>query len=224
MRGLAAGLATPLLAGCSGPLSTLDPAGGAASSVATLWWVMLAGATALLMLVLVLLAWSFMRSAGSVRPEVWLIGGGLVLPGVVLPPLLIYGLWGGEQLLARPGAAALTVEVHAERWRWTFRYPDAEGGPRTSTDVLHIPAGRPIDISVTSGDVIHSFWVPRLAGKIDAIPGHTNVLRLSADRPGIYHGTCAEFCGTGHTAMTMRVEVHAAEDYAARVSEMEPVP
>lgn len=80
--------------------------------------------------------------------------------------------------------------------------------PLTSINIMHVPAGRPIHVTVTAADVIHSFWVPRLGGKIDAIPGHTNTVRLQADAPGRYHGVCAEFCGTGHTDMALVLVAH----------------
>src|SRR5690606_7741019 len=99
-----------------------------------------------------------------------------------------------------------------ERWMWTFRYPDAGA---TSEEVLHIPAGEEIEFVVTSTDVIHSFWVPRLGGKIDAIPGHQNTIRLKADRPGRYGGVCAEFCGEGHEIMRFEVVAHPPEEYEA---------
>jgi len=86
-------------------------------------------------------------------------------------------------------------------------------------DVLHIPAGQPVDVLVTSSDVIHSFWSPRLAGKIDAVPGHENVVRLTADRPGTYRGVCAEFCGVGHTDMHFSVVAHPPEEYAQALAE-----
>jgi len=73
----------------------------------------------------------------------------------------------------------------------------------------------PVDLVITSGDVIHSFWIPRLAGKMDAIPGRVNVLRVQADTPGPYAGECAEFCGTGHAGMRFEVVVHPAADFAA---------
>ena len=82
-------------------------------------------------------------------------------------------------------------------------------------DVVHIPAGREIEFVVTSTDVIHSFWIPRLGGKIDAIPGHFNTISLSADRPGRYGGVCAEFCGEGHGIMQFEVEAHPSQDYDA---------
>jgi cytochrome c oxidase subunit 2 len=211
--------ATPVaLAGCATPLSTLDPAGPAATNIATLWWVMFWGATALFLLVMALLALSFLRPAAiaAIRPTHWIIGGGLILPVPILLALLIAALVLGEQLLPRAeGQAPLRIEARASQWQWRFAYPDSPGAPET--DILQRPAGEPVDIVVTAGDVIHSFWVPRLGGKIDAIPGHTNIIRLQADKPGIYRGLCAEYCGEGHDFMHFVVEAHAPSDYAAAI-------
>ncbi|WP_061932203.1 cytochrome c oxidase subunit II [Aureimonas sp. AU22] len=209
MWGVAACL--PLLSACSGPLSALEPAGPAAASTAFLWWVMLAGATAIFLFVLALVALAFWKPGigRNVPPKRWLVWGGLAFPGVVLSALLVFALLTGERLLAHPGTPGLyTVEAHPTRWAWRFRYEDG----RTSADVLHLPAGRPVDIRVVGSDVIHSFWVPRLGGKIDAIPGHVNTIRLQADRPGAYGGVCAEFCGVGHPAMKFAVAAHEVGD------------
>jgi cytochrome c oxidase subunit 2 len=207
------------LAGCSGPLSTLDPAGPAAASVATLWWIMLAGAVVLFALVALLLLISYRKPAliAAISPTRWLVGLGLVMPAIVLTALVSAALVHGEQLLPHRGEIApMRIEAHAERWRWTFRYPDIAGAAATE-NILHLPAGEPVDIVVTGGDVIHSFWIPRLGGKIDAIPGHTNIIRLSADRPGSYRGVCAEFCGEGHSGMTFFVEAHERAELAAAI-------
>nr|WP_196258805.1 cytochrome c oxidase subunit II [Pelagibacterium limicola] len=206
------------LAGCAGPLSTLDPAGPAALSIAWLWWVMLAGATVLALLVFVLLAVVYRRPDLGARfePYHWIVGGGLIMPVVVLTALVIYALFTGERLLAHPDPDVPRVSARGEMWVWRFSYPDhPEAG---ETDVLHIPAGQPVDVLVTSTDVIHSFWVPRLAGKIDAIPGHENVVRIHADRPGTYRGVCAEFCGIGHTEMIFTLMAHDPEEYQAILS------
>ena len=178
------------------------------------------GATALFVLVMVLLALSFLRPAAiaAIRPIHWTIGGGLILPGPILLALLIAALVLGEQLLPRTeGQAPLRIEARASQWQWRFAYPDSPGV--TATEILHMPAGEPVDIVVTAGDVIHSFWVPRLGGKIDAIPGHTNIIRLQADKPGIYRGLCAEYCGEGHDFMHFVVEAHAPADYAAAIGD-----
>ena len=204
-----------VLAGCSGQLSTLDAAGPAAASIARLWWVMLAGSIVLFALVMALFALAWLRPGfgSSLPPQRWVLLGGLALPAVVLIPLIAYGLAAGERLLPLPFMKPPRIEVQAERWRWSVRYP--EHGGATSEGVLHLPAGMPVDLVVTSRDVIHSLWIPRLAGKIDVIPGRTNTLRLQADTPGRYPGQCAEFCGLEHTKMRFEVVVHAQADYAA---------
>lgn len=169
---------------------------------------MLGGAVAIFAGVLGLVALAFLRPGmgRDVSPRAWLVWGGLALPAVVLGALLVFALATGERLLPRPGSGAYVVEAVPRQWQWTFHYP---GGLQTD-GVLHLPAGRPVDVRVVGTDVIHSFWVPRLGGKIDAIPGHVNVIRLQADRPGRFGGVCSEFCGTGHTTMTFVVEAHDA--------------
>lgn len=206
------------LAGCSGPLSTLDPAGPSAAAIATLWWVMFWAAVVLFVLVVGILAMIWFRPGFGSRfaPMRWIVYGGLAMPGVVLTALVSYSLVTGERLLPHALAdAPPRVSAHGTMWQWQFSYPDLPG--TTQTRVLHIPAGEPVDVLVTSGDVIHSFWVPRLAGKIDAIPGHENTIRIQADRPGSYQGVCAEFCGSGHTQMRFQVEAHTPEEYEAAV-------
>lgn len=214
--------ATPMaLAGCGGALSTLDPAGPRAANLATLWWVMLAGSIALFAIVIVLFGLAYIRTGWITRitPAQWIVGGGLILPIPILIMLTGTALVLGEQLLPK-GGAPLRISAEAQRWNWTFRYPD--GSALEAGDVLHIPAGQPVDIAVTSSDVIHSFWVPRLGGKIDAIPGHTNLIRLEADKPGTYWGVCAEYCGPGHDTMLVEVQAHSAEDFAALLGGQAP--
>ncbi|WP_279483463.1 cytochrome c oxidase subunit II [Aureimonas sp. SK2] len=210
----------PLLSACSGPLSTLEPAGPAAASTALLWWVMLVGATAIFVFVLALVGLAFLKPGigRDVPPKRWLVWGGLAFPGVVLSALLVFALLTGERLLAHPDTPGLfTVEAHPRQWDWRFRYEDG----RESANVLHLPAGRPVDIRVVGSDVIHAFWVPRLGGKIDAIPGHVNTIRLQADRPGTYGGVCAEFCGVGHLDMQFRVVAHEPADLEAALATLE---
>lgn len=209
--------AAALLTGCTGPLSTLDTAGPAAASIASLWWVMLIGATMIFILVMALLAIAFIRpGVGRNTPASWwLIGGGLALPAVVLTPLLFYALWNGERLYPTGDPSVDRVDVVAQRWQWQFTYRDGTGTPVWSTDTLHVRAGRPVQLNITSSDVIHAFWVPRLAGKIDAIPGHVTVLQIKADAPGLYRGVCAEFCGSAHLEMQFAVQAHDEEQFKA---------
>jgi cytochrome c oxidase subunit 2 len=169
---------------------------------------MAVGAAVMFGLVMALLAGVFARSRMLARiPErSWLAWGGLVLPGVTLPLLLVGALATGERLLADPqDRDVVQVRAVGRQWEWRFGALDGPLAPGR----LIIPAGRTVHLHVTSEDVIHSFWVPRLAGKIDAIPGHVNVIRLVAPASGVYHGACAEFCGVGHAAMPFTVEVVA---------------
>jgi cytochrome c oxidase subunit II len=209
------------LAGCEGALSTVDPAGPAARTIAALWWVMLFGAALIFALVMVLLVLSFRRRReGRGRDQgrqvrIWIVGLGLVFPMAVLAGLLAYGLVVGERLLPRDSDSVVSVGAEGRRWTWTFTYEDAP--ERTTEGVLHIPAGRAVDVAITSADVIHSFWVPRLAGKLDAIPGHVNVLRIEADEPGTYRGVSAEFSGGAYARFTFAVTAHDADGWDAFV-------
>lgn len=172
-------------------------------------------AAALFALVISLLLLTILRPGFGSRlsPGGWIVAGGLAMPTIVLTLLVAYAFAQGERLLfASAGEPPLRVEAHGRQWAWDFAYPDFPDVPPT-TNVLHIPAGRTIEVVASSSDVIHSFWVPRLGGKIDAIPGHRTAIRLRADRPGVYGGVCSEFCGTGHTVMRFTVEAHPPETY-----------
>ena len=178
---------------------------------------MLAGSVLIFVLVMGLLAAAF-RARGSLTNEAaherfWIVGLGLGFTMTVLAALLAYGLFVGEQLLPRPEDGAVEVHAEARRWSWSFAYDDRPGV--VTENVLHIPAGRPVDVAITSADVVHSFWVPRLAGKLDAIPGHVNVLRIAADVPGTYGGLTAEFNGEGYREHVFSVVAHDAEGWQA---------
>ena len=204
---------TGLLAGCgAGPLSALDPAGPGAAGIAQVWWVMFWFSAAVVTGMTGLALYATLRNPDRrlrIAPRGLLIVGGLVFPILVLSALLVYGVRAGYSLLplatARP---VFSVDVTAHQWWWQVSYPDAAGGMRHAANEIHIPAGRPVDIRVRSADVIHGFWIPRLGGKIDAIPGRVNTIRLEADKPGLYQGQCAEFCGLGHAHMKLVVQAH----------------
>ena len=222
---IVAALALPVLAACGqGPLSALDPAGPASADVAAVWWAMLWGATAIFGVTVLLALYAALRPrTTSNRAPVGqlLIGGGLIAPGVVIILLLAYGVRAGNAMLPND-ASAFRVHVTAQQWRWTAQYPDGEPTGQPVDNRIVIPAGRPIHLTVKSIDVIHSFWVPRLGGKIDAVPGHENTIRLQADQPGIYRGLCAEFCGDRHAHMFMEVEALDESAFAARFKQVTP--
>lgn len=174
---------------------------------------MLTGAAAIFLFVMVLLVLAFRRGGGTPGPEAdtrrerfWIQGLGLGFSLTILTALTAYGLSVGERLLPRPGPEVVIVRAEGRQWTWSFSYADVPG--HATEDILHIPAGRPVDVEITSADVIHSFWVPRLAGKLDAIPGHVNVLRIEAGAPGDYAGVSAEFNGRGYTRHRFTVRAH----------------
>jgi cytochrome c oxidase subunit 2 len=111
---------------------------------------------------------------------------------------------------------ALVIEVVGHQFWWEVRYP--EQGV-TVRDELHLPVGRPVNLQLTSADVIHSFWVPELAGKLDLLPDRTNTLVLEADQPGVHTSRCAEYCGLEHTRMVLTVVAESEERFAAWVTE-----
>lgn len=135
-----------------------------------------------------------------------IIGGGVLLPLLSIAALLAVGIPAGQRMLPMPTPEhVLRIDVTGHQWWWEVHYPDT--GARFRNE-LHIPTGAPVDIHLTTADVIHSFWVPRLAGKLDAIPGRTTILRLQAEQPGLYRGQCAEFCGLHHAHMQFSVTAH----------------
>jgi cytochrome c oxidase subunit 2 len=207
------------LGGCEGVQSVIAPEGPQAARIALLFWVLTAGGTVILVGVIVLTA---MAMSGRRPPEHWLsgeplvIGGGLVFPIVLLTALLGYGLFVMRADTA-PAAAgdALRIAVVGERWWWRVTYRDDSGARFESANEIRIPVGRTVALELTSADVIHSFWVPKLAGKLDMIPGRTNVLTLSADRPGVSRGQCAEYCGGAHALMSFHVVAMPPQDFEA---------
>ncbi len=205
----------------------LDPAGPSAQAIATVWWWMLA--VAVLVLVGVVAVWLLAMRRGATRQargapandrrgeQRWLVWGGLVLPSVSIAALLWFGAPAGLHQLPLPGQghgepAPLEIEAIGHQWWWEVRYPGHGAALRNE---MRIPAGRPVDVLTGSADVIHSFWVPRLGGKLDAVPGRSFRVRLQAHEPGTYRGQCAEFCGVGHAHMSMTVIAMEAADFDA---------
>ncbi len=184
-----------------------------------LWWGMAGAFTLVWIFMVVLWLVAVRRDPGEVDDAAaerlqtrWIVGGGLVLPLVAIIAILIPGIPIGHGMLPTADDDVLKIEVTGHQWWWEVHYPDTG---LTLEDEVHMPAGVPVHIHLRSADVIHSFWVPRLAGKLDAIPGHENVLKLEADEPGSYRGACAEFCGALHAHMGFVVHVHTVNDFEA---------
>ncbi|MDH5829735.1 cytochrome C oxidase subunit II [Luteimonas sp. M1R5S18] len=207
-----------MLAACRGPQSALDPAGPAAAEIATGWWLMVGGACVAwtIVIALALLAMRRGRALAAAAGQRLILVGGVALPTVLLAALLTYGTLASDRVTGRGEDAAHVVRVTARQWQWQFDYLDRDGAVRaTSIDRLVLPLGEMVEFEVRAEDVIHSFWIPRLGGKVDAIPGRTNVLRLRADRAVPMRGQCAEFCGLEHARMAFAVEVRDARGYRA---------
>ena len=144
---------------------------------------------------------------GNVRMELtW-----TVIPAAVLAVVGVLTVGNIVDLDKVPqGDDVLNVTVVGHQWWWEYEYPEHEV---TTANEMHIPTGTPVNVEITSADVIHSFWPPKLAGKLDAIPNRTNRLTLEADEPGTYYGQCAEFCGLSHGDMRLRVVAHEPAEF-----------
>lgn len=201
------------------PPPVLDPAGPHAGAVHLLSIVLFTMA-GLVALVVVLALWVALfgkerdrRRLGGKRT---ILIGGVALPLIVLTGLLVYGLSLTSRLTAPLTGDEMRVRVTGEMWWWRVAYlgPDGDAVLHDANE-LAIPVGRPVVIELESADVIHSFWVPRLSGKLDMIPGRTNLLRLQADTPGVFGGQCTEYCGGPHALMGFTVVARPPAEHAA---------
>jgi cytochrome c oxidase subunit 2 len=218
------GLLVPLPAFAQAP-SPLTPGSETAGSVASLFWVVLGIAAVVFVIVEGLLIYAVLRYRRRFpddMPEQVEGNARLELIWTVVPALIMVVLFGLTlrqlQRERNAPADAIVVEVTGNQWYWQFKYPDTQLTLLSSADDLVLPAGRPVLLEVRSNDVIHSFWVPELSGKMDAIPGHTNTIWFEAE-PGTYAGQCAEYCGLEHYAMLFDVLVLPPDEFAAWMDE-----
>lgn len=212
------------LSSCSGPHSALDPAGQEAAKVAQLFFVMLIGGILIWIAVVAALIFASRKkrayseeSAGRV-----ILWGGAIVPSVILCALLSYGMWLMPTI--RPWVPddqpVSRIEVTGEQFWWRVRYLDEAGKTMFETaNEVRIAVGEPTHFSLKAADVIHSFWVPSLGGKMDMIPGRTNPLTLTADKQGTYRGVCAEFCGESHALMAFSVRAVAPDEHRTWLAE-----
>lgn len=209
--------ACALLAGCAGDQSALDPAGEAATHISQLFWLMTAAAALiwLAMVAITLIATYREPTPESARHgRILIIGGGVIFPTLVLAVLLAYGLSMLPPLLAAAPPGSLQIHVTGEQYFWRVRYSGPDGREVELANELRLPVGQPAQLLLDSRDVIHSFWVPALAGKMDMIPGRRTQLQLLPTRTGVLRGACAEYCGTSHAFMAMRVVVLEPEEFS----------
>ena len=196
------------------PMTTLGAGSREAARVTHLTWFLIILAAVIYVIVMGAMVVAIRRRRGEsaadadltpvgVRP---VIIGGAVLPGVILVALFVAGLGAMRAYPTPVGTTPVKLTVIGHQWWWEVAMPDSASGQVVHTaNEIHVPVGRQVEIMLTSADVIHSFWVPRLQGKIDVIPGDTNVIRFTVTKAGRYRGQCAEYCGIQHTNMAFAV-------------------
>ncbi|GLQ55346.1 cytochrome c oxidase subunit II [Devosia nitrariae] len=218
LRSLAGTLCLLALAGCAGEQSAFFPRGAEAERIETLFWVMTIAGSVIFIGVVVATGVAMLggqRVRRVLAGERFIAGAGIAFPVAALSILLVAGF-----LVMRAGAAGedaeggLRIAVSGERWWWRVTYLGEDGTQIESANELHLPVGEPVTLELTTADVIHSFWAPQLAGKLDMIPGRINRLTLTATEPGVSRGQCAEYCGGAHAFMSFQVVAQPPEDFA----------
>lgn len=214
-----AALAVPLASLWADRQSALHPRADQAAASAEIGAVMFTAGAAIFLLVMIILALamygppSWRRVLAGRR---WLVAAGAVFPVVALTALLMYSLGLAASMLRNDEPAAARIEIIGEMWWWRVRYLDEQGQVLFETaNEMRLPVGQPVDLLLSSRNVIHSFWVPNLSGKVDMVPGHVNRLRLQARETGAWRGQCAEYCGAQHANMMFDVHVLQADAFQA---------
>jgi len=224
-------LAAAAAASCTGNQNVFNPAGPAAREIAGLGFFLFAVCGAIYGLVMGALLWALLRrrreSDGLPQTERTLTRTVVMAVGATIVILLVFmisSVVAGRGLTSPRGPGAVTVDVVGHQWWWEFQYRDITPSDFvTSPNELHIPVGVPIHIKAISRDVVHSFWVPNLHGKRDLIPGQVTNFWIQADKPGVYRGQCAEFCGHQHAHMAFAVVAEPAEKFQAWIQHQRQV-
>jgi cytochrome c oxidase subunit II len=218
-RAVALSFAVLVNQSCGGVQSSLDPHGPAARGIANLWWYMLGtlGAGYLVTALLVALAISVSRRSSETLDDRGskrlVLTWGLIIPGIVFMSILGYSVAVGGTLASPREERGLSITVTGRQYWWQLQYARDGNAVAESANEIHIPAGMPVRLALVSADVIHSFWVPSLTGKMDLIPGRSNELWLRTDGPGRWRGQCAEFCGAQHAHMGLDVIAEPAAEF-----------
>ncbi len=207
---------------CAGAPNFMAPHGAPADAEASLGWgVTVVGIVVSLLVFVLLLIGLFRRRDPDTAPKqatnrsiIWIIAGGVVLPAVVVVVVTGFTLRTLHVVAEPAGHADVNVQVIAHRWWWEIKYlaPTPDMTVVTANE-MHIPVHGRVHVELIAADVIHSFWVPQLAGKMDVIPGQHNTTWLMADTAGTYRGECAEFCGAQHAHMDFSVVAEPAAEF-----------
>ena len=226
LSGAALGGLAALGAGCGNDnhQNTLDPKGPAAQKIMDLFtpffWVAVVIGVGVIGTV-VLFAVKFRYRAGKNDNPVQVHGntrleiGWTIAPALILFVMAVPTIGTIVDLSHKPKGDGVEITVTGKQWWWQYEYKQEA---IVTANEMHIPVGRPVYLRLQSDNVIHSFWVPNLAGKKDVVPGRTNTLTIEADTPGVYLGQCAEYCGLSHANMRLRVSAQTEADYEAWVA------
>lgn len=198
---------------CDGPQSAFVTAGRDAAEIAELFTVMTVGALMVWAAVVAIAVYAIRvgESHSQRAANLLIIGGGVAVPTVVLGALIAYGMPIVPSVLVIPKGAR-SIQITAKQWWWRVEYRTAAGAVETANE-LRLPVGERVELRLASADVIHSFWAPSLAGKMDVIPGRLTRLALEPTRTGTFRGTCAEYCGTSHALMAFSVVVIEPQEF-----------
>lgn len=200
--------------------SILEPASRSADRIADLWWLMFWLGTVIFVIVMLLVLYAVSRGRfgkadrdlSNSRRQSMVIGGGIAVPLIVLAVVFGYTLYTLTDLADDRSSSDWTVEVVAHQFWWEVRYP---GEDVITANEIHVPAGEPVEFQLTSSDVIHSFWVPELSGKLDMMPDTTTLVTITADEPGRYRGQCGQFCGAQHANMALYIVAQEPDEFSA---------
>ena len=203
--------------------SMFETAGNPARQIATLGWILFWAGLAVFLVVMALLGWPIWRKRNAtpndlppapVSERAWVLVGGTVIPAIILAAVFVLTL-SVVRNTSQHTAPQVTIEVIGHQWWWEVRYPELG---ITTADEIHIPIGVPVRLVLTSADVLHSFWLPNIAGKTDLITGTTNYAWIEASERGIWRGQCAEYCGLQHAHMALSVVAEPQSEYQSWVA------
>ncbi|HVH87327.1 MAG TPA: cytochrome c oxidase subunit II [Terriglobales bacterium] len=222
------------ISGCRYADSTFNTHGPAAHSIANLAWFMTILFLFIIIVMWALLAFAFYKRRGTLAEhapidagggQMWIAIGGIAIPLIVLTILFvlglgllrdfpIHGMHGGMNQRQMAMMMKPEIRIIGHQWWWEIQYlNDDPSQGFTTANELHLPTGRSVNIEVETADVMHSFWVPALHGKVDLIPGQPNFIRIEASAPGEYKGQCAEYCGAQHAKMRMLAVAQEPDEY-----------
>lgn len=201
----------------------LQPRGPGAQSIADLWWLMFGLGVVIYTGVVTLAIVAAIRQRQTHfappdkdpapgRSHALIVVGGVIMPTIVLIILIVATFQVIFPVEAHPDEQPVVIEVTGHVYWWEVRYPDHDV---VTANEIYIPVGEPVTFRLFARDVIHSFWVPELHGKMDMIPGRVNTHYIQADEPGVYRGQCAEFCGLQHALMAFYVVAVPREEFDA---------